>query len=224
MVKDILHIISILIICLPAIAGFINYRGLNRDSKWIFYLVLIGIPPQILTYIINSDTPLLAVSYNIYTPLEFILLFFLFENKYQLRVNRVVLRSTLLFYLVGSVIIINQGSFTRFLSYWVCLNNIIYITWILFFLKEQFRSESFIIHKKNSFAWYLLAWILYAPLSLITFALYHYMRQDSNSLSKYLSIIQDICNITLYVLFTIGLLVSERPLSTETNVRDETFI
>jgi hypothetical protein len=209
MIKAILHTISIWIIILPAIAGFINFKGLNRDSRWIFYLVLVAIFPQILTFIINQDTVLLAVSYNVYTPVEFIILFLLFKDKFHMPFNRMVHQCTLYLYILFSVIIITRSSVTIFLSEWVCLNNIIYIIWILFFLKEQFFSETFVIRKRNSFAWYLFALILYAPLTLITFALYHYMRQDSNSVLRYLSVIQDICNILLYVFFTIGLYMSE---------------
>lgn len=210
MIKLIFHTLSIWIIILPSIAGFVNYKGLNKDSKWIFFLVLIAVPPQLLTFVVKQENVLLNISYNLYTPIEFIILYLLFKDKYSNNISKLVLTSTVIIYCLLSVYLLNAyGISNQFISSWVCVNNIIYIIWILFFLKEQYQIESFTIERGNPFSLYILALIFYAPLTLITFALYYYIRKDAVSVLQYLSLIQDICNIILYVFFSIGLFKSK---------------
>lgn len=206
MLQTILHIISIWIIVLPVTAGFINYKGLNRDSRWIFFLVCIALVPQLLTFILQRETAALNISYNLYTPIEFAVFFFLFYNKAAPGLPRRLLQGSLVIYtIVCAWLFISQGIAARFLNSLVCVNNLLYVFWILFYLKEQYSAEEAAIHSRNPFAWYLLAMIIYAPCSLLTFALYYYIRQEGNTVLLQLSVIQDICNILLYILFTTGL-------------------
>ncbi len=208
MIKELFRTISIWIIVLPLIAGLINYKGLNKDSRWIFSLVVIGFIPQILTFIINKQDPLLNLSYNIYTLVEFGILYFLFFDKYQHPTIKVILKITLFVYIViATAIILRDGIRDKFLNDLVCVNNVAYMIWILLLLKEQYNIQDSIIHKKNPFAWYLLAFLIYAPCSIIAFALYHYIRGDASPVLKNLWIIQSVCNILLYILFSVGLLL-----------------
>lgn len=206
MIKNALYQISIWIVVIPAIAGFINYKGLNRDSRWIFFLVLIAVIPQIFTFFLPADSAILHTSYNLYTIIEFAFLFFIFKHKYLQNSHKIIVKASMLIYIItASVFIVKEGIDLAFLNTLVCVNNVIYMSWILLILKEQFQSENSMIQKQIPFAWYLLSLIIYAPLTVIEFALYHYIRQPSNAVLFNLWIIHNICNILLYLLFAIGL-------------------
>lgn len=209
MTKEILRIISIWIVILPFVAGFINYKGLNRDSRWIFFLVIAALVPQVLTFAINRQNQLLNSSYNIYSLLEFIILGIIFSNKYQYTSSKVAFFSGCFLYaVIALALILKNGFANKFLNNLVCYNNIIYTIWILFLLKEQYHVKNTAIEKQNPFAWYLLALLIYAPCTIIVFAMYYYIRSKHNPVLMNLWIIQSICNIILYAFFCTGLFIS----------------
>lgn len=206
--KEIIHLISIWIIVLPVLAGFINYKGLNKDSRWIFLLVVVAAVPQLLTFIINEHTAALNISYNLYSLIEIVVFFFLFMNKFLQSGSKIIVYLSAAAYLfVALYFFIAKGFAATFLNTLVCVNNCIYMLWILILLKEQYQVKETLIVKSNPFMWYLLGILIYAPCSVIAFALYHYMREDENTLVANLWIIQSICNILLYILFTVGLFI-----------------
>jgi hypothetical protein len=218
--RHILHTISIWIIVLPLLAGIINFKGLNKDSKWIFWLVIVAFIPQILTFLIKQESPLLNISYNLYTPLELGMLYMVFIDKYEQNTSRRIVQASLLIYIpVFLFMFIKYGITASFLSTLVCINNIIYMIWILLLLKEQYQAEDSIIQKNNPFAWYLLALIIYAPCTVLVFALYYYIRDPENPVERNLWIIHSSCNILLYILFTVGLSLHKkhRALQTKTS-------
>jgi len=208
LIHNVLHVISIWIVVLPLAAGLINYKGLNSDSKWIFYITVAAVPPQILTYFVHfNETKWLNICYNVYTPVEFALLYGLFRKKFELPVNQFLGRLFAVVYVGVSVYFIAAfGISAHFLEWWVCINNLIYIFWIMTFLKEQYQSESFVIHKRNPFSWYILAFIIYAPCTVLVFGLYYYIRDPRRVGLWNLWLIQIICNILLYLFFAIGIL------------------
>jgi hypothetical protein len=209
--KEIIRIISIWIIVLPVLAGFINYKGLNKDSRWIFFLVLIAAVPQLLTFTINEHTSALNLSYNLYTLVEMLVFYFLFANKFLQKSSRMVVYVSVAAYLlIAFYFFISKGIAVEFLNTLVCVNNCIYMLWILLLLKEQYQAKETLIVKTNPFMWYLLGILIYAPCSVIAFALYHYMREQNSGIIANLWVIQSICNILLYILFTIGLFIPKQ--------------
>lgn len=211
MIKEIFRIISIWIVVLPLVAGVINYKGLNRDSRWIFLLIIVALAPQLLTFIIDSQNKVLNISYNLYTVAEFAILYVLFYNKYHLAFYNTIFRLSLWAYLViAGWVLVTNGFADKFLNDLVCYNNIIYTVWILFFLKEQYHLKDTVITQSNPFAWYLLALLIYAPCTIIVFALYYYIRAKANPVLMNTWIIQSVCNILLYLFFTAGLFISRK--------------
>jgi hypothetical protein len=205
-------LISIWIVVLPLVAGLINYKGLNHDSKWIFYMTVAAVPPQILTLIEHlNETPELNILYNLYTPIEFVLVYGLLLGKYEVPINRKVQKFSAIVYAGISIYFIAVfGIRKQFLDRWECANSLIYIIWIMTFLKEQYGSDSFIIHKRNPFAWYVLALIIYSPCTMLVFSLYYYIRDPHRAELYNLWLIQEICNILLYLFFAVGLFISRK--------------
>ncbi|RYY17297.1 MAG: hypothetical protein EOO04_25625 [Chitinophagaceae bacterium] len=211
MIIEIFRTVSIWVIVLPFLAGVINYRNLNRDSKWMFYLVVAGLAPQILTSIINRSTPALNISYNLYTPVEFVLMYAIFFNKYSNGINRKIVRvSAFCYWPIAVFLFWQKGITTVFVNELVCINSVFYMIWILLFLKEQFNAHDILIGKGNPFSWYLLAILIYAPCSIIAFALYHYIREKENGALSNLWVIQSVCNILMYLLLMMGLFIRKQ--------------
>jgi len=210
--NNILHLISIWIVVLPFVVGLINYKGLNGDSKWIFYITIAAVPPQILTYIVHfKETKWLNILYNLYTPVEFALLYGLFRKKYETSLSRMLLKMSGALYAGISIYCVSAyGITSQFLQWWVCVNNLIYIFWIMTYLKEQYNSDSFVIRKGNPFAWYVLAFIIYSPCTVLVFSLYYYIRNPNRAALWNLWLIQIICNILLYLFFAVGLFISRK--------------
>lgn len=215
MIPHIIYIISIWIVVLPVVAGVVNYKGLNTDSRWIFYMSCLAVPPQLLTYLsVFRETRLLNIFYNAYTPLEFILMYLLFRPKYETRLRRSIQWWSAVAYGVISVyfvlVLARYRIDDRFLNLWVCANNLTYILWIMLFLQEQYNSDSFVIRRDNPFAWYVLAFIVYAPCTVLVFGLYYYIRDPARPDQWNMWVIQSVCNIILYIFFAAGLFISTK--------------
>lgn len=211
MIKEIFRSISIWIVVLPFVAGLINYKELNRDSRWIFLVVLAALPPQLLTAIIGHEDKILNISYNLYTIAEFVILYVLFYNKYHLVFYNTVFRLSLWVYLlIAGWVIVADGFSDKFLNDLACYNNIIYTIWILLFLKEQYHLKDTVIKKSNPFTWYLLALLIYATCSIIEIALYYYIREKATRELMNIWIIHSVFNILLYLFFTVGLFISRK--------------
>src|SRR5262245_34711101 len=92
--EEVLNSISVWSIVLPLFVGLVRVRFLSRDSLIIVMIVFLGTIPQLLRYV-TSDKEISNLIYNVYTPIEFCLFFFLFRNKFDKRAVK------LLFYISG---------------------------------------------------------------------------------------------------------------------------
>lgn len=207
-VSEAFNAVSIWVVILPFLAGIVNFKGLNRDSRWIWFLVLVAIPPQLLTSFLAKNDPRLNVSYNLYTPIEFAILYAVFLSKFSVTVNRLLVHlSAGLFYALCVLMLFRFGFKKEFLNLLVCACNVIYMFWVLLLLKQEYNAEETFITKNNPFTWYLIAVALYSPGRVATLALYYYIRDESNPVRMSLSLIDSLFNILLYLFFAVGLLI-----------------
>lgn len=206
MAKQILHQLSIWIVIIPFLIGVINFKALNRDSRWIFLLVLVALIPQLMTAFVVNDKGAFNLAYNLYTPIEFAILFLIFRQKFRSNSHRFWVLFSAIIYLGFCIFyFIRFGLVERFIGELVAVNNVIYMVWILAIFRQEFSEEETFIEISNPFIWYLIALILYAPCTIITLSLYHYIRNPETPIFRDLVIIQDIFNILLYILFAVGL-------------------
>jgi hypothetical protein len=198
---------SIWSILLPFITGLILIRSLNKDSVIVWSIVTLATIPQILTaFIMNTTTQ--VVLYNIYTPLEFYLTYLLFRNKFLNFGRKVFIYSTIAYLLASLYFLFISGISKRFLNEWVCLSSLIYMLWVLLFLKKQYSLKKIEIDKRDPFTWFVLGIALYSPCTLLVFAFYHYLRAHPLSILKNLWLIHNFFNVVMYTLFTIGFIFS----------------
>jgi hypothetical protein len=210
-VKEILWKASVFSVFLPLIIGLLCIRRMHKDSIIIFILVMIATPPQLFSFF-QIPKEVKFISYNLYTPIEFTGVYFLLGNRlnrrYPLKLNPFIAAvyfscCAALFYLIGIS--------NRFINELVCLSNFIYLLWMLLYIKSQFTFPDEAFGPERSFFWYFNGLLIYAPCTMVVFALYHYLRNHSDSILQSLWIIHSICNILMYMLFSIGLFYELKP-------------
>jgi hypothetical protein len=203
--QNVLLQISIWSVLLPLLVGVVFYRKLDRDSTLIFSLVFIASVPQLLSFLPISLHAINA-SYNIYTPVEFVVLYLLFSNKFTGSIYIQVLKvSGIIYVIVCLLFLFYYGISQKFINELVCVNNLIYLLWMLLYIRKQFFQPDDDYSLQKPFFWYFTGLIIYAPCTMVVFALYYYLRQNSDYNLQNLWIIQSFCNTLMYVLFAIGL-------------------
>jgi hypothetical protein len=197
---------SIWSIIIPLMAGVFFYKKLDRDSKIIFYLVVLAASPQIITAFILSSSPVRNIFYNVYTPVEFVLTYLFVGKKIQNISFRNICRFVVVLFIILSVALVYRyGLSHRFLNEWVCAANISYLCWIFLFILESLLQERRLLNTSLPLFWYISALLIYTPCTIFVFALSFYITGSKNPFISNLWIIHEIFNTLLYILFAIGL-------------------
>jgi hypothetical protein len=102
------------------------------------------------------------------------------------------------------------GLAEKFLTEWLCINNICYTTWILVLLYELYENDKSIGEMNPSQLYYIAGLFFYASCTILVFSLWEYIMTHRDSYLKNLWIIHDVFNILMYTSFTIGFLSESR--------------
>ncbi|MEO6706349.1 MAG: hypothetical protein ABIN04_10945 [Ginsengibacter sp.] len=197
--------ISIYSILLPLLVGVIFFRKLSKDSRLVWGVVFAGTIPQLLKPVIDNTTSLDTI-YNLYIVIEFVIISFLFRNKFYLKRLNAVFRISILVYVILSLpVIIFNGIQNRFLNEWICLNSLAYTTWILIFLLEQYNDQYvFKLTFNSSFFWFITGIFFYSLCTLLIFSFWRFIETSPKNISDKLKAIHEIFNTNLYLFFTVG--------------------
>lgn len=202
--EDLASQISIWVILLPLTLGCIFYKTLDKQSRLVFFLVLLATPPQISTAFIEQSSSRYYL-YNLYTIGEYILTYLFIGRELQSRLfKNIVLATVLLFFILVITESFTIGISARFLTEWVCFADISYLVWILSFILESALKDVSLPNSRNPLFWYLAGLILYASSTIFVFALYYYRQESQYILIKKTWLIHDIFNIILYSFYAIG--------------------
>lgn len=202
----ILRDISSWSIILPLIIGCLLIRYLSKDSWFILGVVFAGSISQITNFFYPEKEKFLNLIYNIYTPVEFFLIYFLLKLKWHHKGREKVFNGLCLFYIAISAFFISTFDLSKdFISSWAWSNNLIYIIWIVLLLYEQYDTETiFEFSPATALFWFIIGILLYAPCTMTTFFMWDFIHESKTDLAMYLKIIHHIFNINMYVFFTIG--------------------
>lgn len=207
---SILGMVSIWIILLPLLIGAYRFKNLNKESRIIFTVVLIGTIPQVLRSFLYN-TSILTILYNLYTPLEFILYFLLFKYKSGwIITKKILIYSFFIFAALSAFFIFTDGLEKRFLNEWVIVNNTFQMIWVCFCLTEYYKFEDLQIETNQPFFWFLAGITIYATCTVTFYALWYFVQSDSKGSAQLIKIIHHIFNILLYLFFSIGILKNYR--------------
>lgn len=208
-----LHI-SIWIIVLPFIAGIICYKKLTKFSKIIFAVVCVGMFPQLLSSLSFSKLlytvfvyKLLNLSYNLYTVIECVILFYFFyiqlHSKNIKRLAKFLLVSELL---IVFFLFLKQNILNAYISNASSIVGVFYVIWIILNVYEVAFAEKNNLSIDKSLRYYYLAIFQYVVIST-TILLCDKLRASSSSINN-LWVFLSIANIALYVLFAVGFIVN----------------
>lgn len=204
-VQKLLDILSIYSVLLPLIMGCCLLKYISKDSYVVLGVVVLATIPQLLKPFVFNHRLLDAI-YNLYTPCEFILFFVLFNSKvYHPLRKRIILTTFVSGLLLIILSMIWFGINGRFLNELVCLSNLLYTSWILLVILDQYETEDAKIDASTPFFWYLTGLLFYAPCTILIFSLWYYIKEHPESILTPLLIIHNIFNLTMYILFTKGI-------------------
>lgn len=197
--------LSIWSIIIPLIVGSIYFKKLNKQSKLIYYLVVLATFPQVLTAFI-AKTPILNSIYNIYTPMEFALTYFFIGNKFKAfffqKASQLIV---VLFIFLSLIFFVYDGIEKKVTNELICAANIFYLCWIFLYILESIINDEELLNVELPLFWYIIALFLYAPCTALVTAFDYYIGKSTNVLINNLWIIHDIFNSLLYIFFAIGL-------------------
>jgi hypothetical protein len=200
--------ISIWIIVVPLIIGFLSLSKFDKDSKLIFLIVFIGTIPQVLNpFLKNTDS--LTLLYNLYTPFEFLIYWYLFysnanANKFR-NGNWIILT---LFLVLSFYLLFNSNLLEEFITVWVVINNIFQLILVGICLLSFYESDEIDFDKKRPLFWFIIGIISYASCTVIFYSLWNYLKHNPDSIISNLNLIHHIFNILLYIFFTKGFIVN----------------
>ncbi|ELR73677.1 hypothetical protein C900_02081 [Fulvivirga imtechensis AK7] len=147
----------------------------------------------------------LNIFYNINVGIELVILYFFFNNSYSTpRKEQIFKVSGIFCMLFGLISILYWGIEDKFLTEWLCLNNLVYTSWILLSVLDIYENDDRLLHTKRSYLFFLLGLFLYTSCTMLIFGLWHYIMATRDSLLKNLWIIHDVFNTIMYLVFFIG--------------------
>lgn len=163
---------------------------------------MLGSIPQIIHAFKIQYSVLQSLAYNLYTPLEFYLWFYIFYNHVENKKNLRLLKISVVVYSAASLFFVFYFNIAnKFIPEWVVLNNWFFTAWVLVIFFEQYAyGNKKSISLRDCFFWYFLGLLFYAPCTGMIFSMWDYVR-NNNSLLKS---VHAIFNINMYILFTIG--------------------
>lgn len=169
----------------------------------ILAIVFLACIPQILHGLDVKNVTVKSLTYNLYTPAEFFLLFIVFYKHIENKKNKLLLKITSIIYILFSLFFIFYFNIaSHFIPQWAALNNLIYTSWILTVFLEQYRySNEKNLDFSSPFLWYIMGLLFYAPCTAMIFSMWTYIESNNDSLFK---IIHGIFNINMYILFSVG--------------------
>lgn len=201
---------SVWSVCLPLIAGILNYKHIERNVRIILLILLLAAVPQVAT-IINSEYQLPVVFYNSYILAEAALwpLFF-YRNIAIPRIRQWIISLLLLNLVPVLTIYIVCGIRQRFYHELVCYNSLLQTILIALYFYELNNRTAYVRLWQQRLFWISIGLLYYAPCTFFLFLFYtkvnaYYGRSDLHFLWD----IHSCFNVLMYILFTIGLIIPE---------------
>lgn len=200
-----LQFISIWSVIIPLITGGLFFKRLNRRIRIIWYVSLFAALPQMVRFFV-SDYSIRAFYYNLYSVVDFVLMQAIFYSFFTKRNEKIFSYiSSLLFSIYYLFLITTYGINKRFINEIVCLDNLLYTISALMILYEEIDQEHTIIDFNVPDFYFLLAILLYAPITVFIFSTWHYIQNNNSTFVTIAKSINSLSNTTLYIFYAIAI-------------------
>src|SRR3954462_4074915 len=116
-IEELLSFFSNWSVIIPLMLAIIYIKRLSYNSKIILVIVVFATIPQLMNAFNIKDDDVKNLTYNIYTPTEFLLFYFLFDKFIKGKKGKLVLKTSFFFYLLASLFFSLDDNLTsRFLD------------------------------------------------------------------------------------------------------------
>ena len=208
-----IHLISLLSDwspLLPLIIGVTVFFRITRESKIIVFISAIALVAQLFHFFL-PNTAFQNYAYNIYTPIEFGCYFIIFDSRLK---NHSYKLSKFLFliYAITCIYFLLEFDLSKdFINQWPIVNSMIYLIFIFLLVWSSFKNDDEILLPRNSLFWYVTGILEFSVCTCLFYLFWQKIKKsEPGSVLKILWTVQNIFNIVLYLLFTIGILKSTR--------------
>jgi len=205
---------SIYSVLLPLLTGLLLLKFQDANARIMVLLMAFASIPQLSSKLgfRNEERRIL---YNLYILVDVFLWGYLFYRITNHRLAKNIIRVLCLsLFALCVYTYISQGIERRFYSYLVSFNNVIQVICVLIYFYEKYYNDKIIRLVEDSMFWFCFGILVYAPLTYFMFAFRFYIpKVELEPWWKYHHII----NTLLYVLITIGFLISLKKNKTLSN-------
>jgi len=153
-------------------------------------------------------TPILNVLYNTNILLELVILILFFRDSYSTK------KRNMLFIVLATVCVVSGvvsvflfGFYAKFLTEWLCVNNLMYTAWTLILLYDLYDNDEKLSELAPSLLCYLSGLFLYSSCTMLIFSFWYYIMTKRDSYLNNLWIIHDLFNIFMYLIFSFGFFI-----------------
>jgi hypothetical protein len=171
-------------------------------------MTCLAVIPQLFRFFL-SDKLAMNFAFNLYTIIEFALASYFFKTisgKNELLIFSLKVFSTI-FIFIYIFLCVYRGIYTSFFSEIVCVNNFAITLWILLTALDKIQNSAS-IKLYNAENLFLIGMLAYAPITILIFSMWYYLKKNLNSSLQHLWIVHHICNTFMYVVFAIGFFVN----------------
>jgi len=169
-------------------------------------MVLYACIPQLSFYFLERNHIFLDGIYNSNILVEFIMLSLFFKSTYFTEQNQ--MKFWVLWWICCISGAVNIGVFgfnDKFLTGWLCINNLVYTAWILISLYELYEREDILI--EQHYIIYLFGLFLYVSCTILFFGLRNVTWEGDKQLKGNLKILHSIFNTIMYISFFMGIVL-----------------
>ena len=192
--------ISYFIVLLPLLTGLIFWRKTKSFSRGLILLSFVAAVPHLLAAF-GIPPSKRNIIYNLYTVVEFAIMFSIFRPRFVTSFSKRVIGGVL-----SIPILISKNFITDFNNQLVCLTNLVFLFWILVLMRDTYLFDTPLFTKKDPFTFFALGIIVYASASMLVMGLYNFLLENPKSPVAKLWVFHDFSNIFIYTMFFVGIL------------------
>lgn len=193
-------------VCLPIVAGLLNFRHLAKDCRILFYFILLSALSNVVSAILAHQRVNNLYLYHFYTIAEYLVLSVFYYNKFTgwPLAQKAILVVCVLFTLLCLLNPLFFQNLSQFDSYTSSLEAIFVIIMSIALINKESELLTLQPWKDNPVNWFNTGLLLYFSGSMFLFLLSNYIVEASRTIQVVAWSTHATFVFFMYILFTIG--------------------